>query len=739
MQTRLKLQTAAGALDAASTLLAMEAEAVYAVGAGPGGVPASDFSVRMVLEAVRIAFQPGDGGSLPGSVEGKARLIRNAIRAAGDALLEQPEDRRGAGATIAVLAFDASDPSRACVLNVGNCRCYRFRGGRLDMLTRSVSPEDTASDTPLLASVLDAPIGSTEHVDVSEQYLELEAGDALILAPGGVMTDAVEPGATRAFRKTLETGPQAMLEGLAEVLRENGIDEGAFVVIRTLATGFTADAPAMPAPVSAVDQTVDTVSDAQTPAPAPGEPIEADEPGEIADPVSERPVVEAGESPEEHPVEATPELETEPESEPVEEPAEEQAPGARNPVREPASPAPRSTPRPVYRVGAALADSSASAASASTPSPASAESVPTRPKPVSPLSRPTVLKPSDGVRAETGKPMALLVAIAALAVIALIGFLGYRWWHSRSQREGDEALEAGANSVDLVAQAKMTGRWGDLDRKLAKLPPLPPADDEVYRAWTAFWLRASEASASETAMRTHLETLDVFCQQAGAPPAGGPASLALPPRERADVYARLVYDKQQTLHAAITTLIEAQNRRGDFPFADRPTQQAVFAGLGQFTRGRISTRLATVQGDFLAARVAEARLASWVDKRETERPIAELTLHQVAGEPLGQVQVSLDRAWEGVLETINGLSTDTTYWKRQLRADSPLLARINRLDAVRQNVLADRRRFGDIRSWRMNGTAKPLANWILSEAAALGPLLPRTGTTAPAPNAARRR
>ena len=735
MQNSLKFQSAAGALDEESCLLSLESDAVYAVGAGPDGVPVSGFPVRMVLEAVRIAFQPEDGSAVPVSVEGKARLIRNAIRAAGDALLEQPEERRAGGATVAVLAFDAADPSRACVLNVGNCRCYRFRGGRLEMLTRSVSPEQTESDTPLLAAVLDAPVGMSDHVDVAEQYIEVADGDALLLAPGGVITAEVEPALARSLKKTAAAGAQASLEGMAQVLRDHHIERGAFVMLQAAAEDAAAPAPAptadAPAPVDEPEPALVSASapaSAPVPPPAPlPEPVEPvvppapipePEPEVIAPPPRRRPVVPAA------PVGADDDLPPLPAA-----PAEAPAPRPANPQPRIASTARpgegRVKPAPVYRVGAAAANPPAPAAgpvsapSAPVPEPAAAKA-----KPSSPLSRPTVLKPEDGAKAETSKSSVSLVFAAAAVVLLLGGVFGYRWWHARSQREGDEALEAGANAVDLVAQAKMTGRWGELDGKLSKLPALPQTDDEIYRAWLAFWRHASEPATPETSMRSHLETLDALCQQAGAPPSGGASTLSLPPRERADLYARLVYDKQQTLHAAVATMLESQNRRGDFPFADRATQQSVMAALGQFTRGRLTTRMAGIQGDFLAAHMAESRLANWVDRRETEQPLTETALRQAVGEPLGQLQTSLDRAWDGLLEVVNGMSADTAAWKRQLRSDSPLLARINRIEAVRQNVIADRRRYGDVRSWRMNGAARPLANWLLSETAAVGAALP---------------
>ena len=177
------------------------------------------------------------------------------------------------------------------------------------------------------------------------------------------------------------------------------------------------------------------------------------------------------------------------------------------------------------------------------------------------------------------------------------------------------------------------------------------------------------------------------------------------------------------------------NQRADIPFDDHASQQVVLTGLDRFTRGRNTARINALRGDFAIVRTEEGQLNAWVNSTAAAIPLDEIALQQKPGEPLRKLQTGLDRAWENLFETINGLSTDIAHWRRQ-RIPADLQTRINRLEAVRLNIVNDRRKYGDIQKWRVNSSQKQLVKWLLTETSGIGNQLP---ASAPAPSTTTRR
>lgn len=722
MDNALQISSAAATIEgplageSGSGLLRLPDNKVFAVAAAADGCPADHFSVRLVLKALRIAFQPRDGSVPARRIEEKALLIRNALKAAGEAIASQPSEKRSGGATVVVLAFDDEDSSRACLIGVGDCRCYRIRNSRPERLTRTASAADTAAETPLLLDVLHTAIGMDETADVDEQFIDVEADDSFVLMPG-LLLRAGKPDIT--VGRALRRAPRGDAPEKIQCLIDEAVKEGSKLggAILVCAEGVVAEQPVapvepeIPAPIpTAVPTARDTVVE------MPIEAVEAEpDAGEDADPA------DIGNAKNE-----TSKIEIAPEEEP---PA---APPAAAPAPKPVPftfaqrPAPALAPKPAPKPAPEPAGDSAA------PIAAGAMAVA---KPQSPLTRPSLLRtaqmPDKPVTPKL--PLAAIIVIAGgLLVIAALGYGGYRLWKLHKVHVAEKELEQAARAGDLVKQTRTTGQWGALEKKIVGLTSLPSDDELSARAWIEFWHEAADPAFNDVAARQHLAMIDALSQFAGnTEPVAAPVWTSA---DRADAYSRLVFQKQQRLFAAVGQMLPAMNKRGDIPF-DRGAQEAVLTGIGQFTRGRNAQKLDGIRGSFASVRIAEGQLDAWLNGDDMNRPQTIAAIQQKPGEPLRQLQTNLDRAWDSIFEIVNSLGTDTAYWKKQSAAAS-LLPRINRLEAVRQNVIAERKKYGDIHRWRVSTQSKSLVNWLLAETATLGTQL---GKPTPPPATTSRR
>lgn len=718
---------------------------VFALAAGPDGRPSDSFAVRILTKALRIAFRPREGEDQPRDIADKTRLIRDAIRAAGEAILTQPAEKRSGGATLVALFFDDNDPARAGLIHVGDCRCYRFRNSRPERLTHALSAAQAEAETPLLMDVLSNAIGQDDRPEIEEEELAVAPGDAFALIPGSLFHLKPDQAVGRALRRVPNRGAALMAASLVEEALKTENTAGIALVVRT-------ESPETPAPTPPPEP-----AEAEKPAPeTPPEPLIT----ASAAPVEEKAAEKAGsavpEAPSGAPVgvdRASPSDEAEPAETPAEPgpdeaalaplPAAETARGDEDESeRKRAAPATReakleSLAKRTTRK--AVADETKVAAAAALPmtKPArpppatAAPSKPAAPKLQSPLTRSPLMQ-ANGEPQKTFPWIPVAALAAAILLLAGIVWLGVHLWHRFSSRSQNEAeLQRAATTADVLRLAQENGQWDQAEKELVGLPPLAPDDEITARSWISFWRKADASGFTDAEAVAHVVALDALIAQVG----GGlrPPAPKLGGATRADDYCRLVHAKQQQLAAAVQLSLRDLNKRADIPFPDLAVQKSVLAGLGQFTRGRYAQRLNSISGDFATARTSEGQLEAWLERRDMDRPQEQANLQRMPAEPLRLLGNSLDRAWEGLLDVATGTATDTAHWRKQPAAAS-LLPRLNRLDAVRQNIIADRKRAGDIHRWRMSGQTKQLAVWLLNETASLGATLSK-----PAPAAAPRR
>ena len=172
-------------------LLQQPLRGLVAVADGMGGHAAGDVASRIAVDVLddRTVEFAGD----------PTEQLADAVHAAPEAILKAARadpELQGMGTTLTALRVHESD---GCVIvHVGDSRAYRWRGERLEQLTRDQTwvqeqveagtlSEDRARDHPF-ASILTGALG-IEDQDIEVQVLEpeCEPGDTFLLCSDGLI------------------------------------------------------------------------------------------------------------------------------------------------------------------------------------------------------------------------------------------------------------------------------------------------------------------------------------------------------------------------------------------------------------------------------------------------------------------------------------------------------------------------------------------------------------------------
>ena len=171
-------------------------ERLILVADGMGGHRGGATASRLCVEAVGRAFELGEGlpdERLREGLDNANREVREAGR--GD------DELAGMGTTAVAMIFEPDGP--AWLAWVGDSRAYRFRSGRLQMLTRDhsvvaewvrlgVISEDEAETHPRRSELLRA-IGGADKVEIEVRRVEVLPGDRFLLCSDGLCGFLPEP------------------------------------------------------------------------------------------------------------------------------------------------------------------------------------------------------------------------------------------------------------------------------------------------------------------------------------------------------------------------------------------------------------------------------------------------------------------------------------------------------------------------------------------------------------------
>lgn len=235
------------------------AHGAFVVCDGMGGAASGEIASQLA----RDTFLNSIATLAPGPAPPRAQLFE-AIRAANQAVYRQAQRtraQRGMGTTLVSLLvvppIDEKAAATALVAHVGDSRCYRLRGGQLELLTRdhSLIEEQVEAGlmTPLEAAaspirnIITRAVGTYVTVEADLTAHPVQPGDIFLLASDG-LTGELEAHAIAALLRGLHLSrkprsaahpyPQSLLESACQTLIDAANAEGGSDNITVLLVAF---------------------------------------------------------------------------------------------------------------------------------------------------------------------------------------------------------------------------------------------------------------------------------------------------------------------------------------------------------------------------------------------------------------------------------------------------------------------------------------------------------------------
>ncbi|HTZ59736.1 MAG TPA: Stp1/IreP family PP2C-type Ser/Thr phosphatase [Acidobacteriaceae bacterium] len=157
---------------------------------GMGGAAAGEVASRMAVDAMLQAMSHGP--LTLGKLQEAVDLANHNVHRSA----EQNPARAGMGTTLVAMATRGD---RAWVAHVGDSRCYRFRDGALESLTRDHSLVDeqvrlgqltqAQAETSPMRNVITRAVGTQDEVDADVIEFTVSTGDLYLLASDGLMRE----------------------------------------------------------------------------------------------------------------------------------------------------------------------------------------------------------------------------------------------------------------------------------------------------------------------------------------------------------------------------------------------------------------------------------------------------------------------------------------------------------------------------------------------------------------------
>lgn len=207
----------------------------YAVADGMGGHAAgqiaSEIALKTTIKAYYADSSPMVEDSLRSAIQQANGLIYDAARAISE--------RNGMGTTLTVLVIRGEE---AFIAQVGDSRCYRLRGGRMEQITddhswvneqvkRGALTQEEAEMSPF-KNVITRSIGNSPSVDVDIFTEVLEAGDQFLLCSDGLSNEVSSDEMRDAMKRSAPSKAAWDLVDLA--LERGGRDNCTVLILKIL-------------------------------------------------------------------------------------------------------------------------------------------------------------------------------------------------------------------------------------------------------------------------------------------------------------------------------------------------------------------------------------------------------------------------------------------------------------------------------------------------------------------------
>jgi len=201
---------------------------------GMGGHTSGEVASQLAVETVGTLMLMGEGDMVLGSV------VEAANKAIIQAIEESPE-HEGMGTTIVMARFMGR---RIHFAHVGDSRIYRFRGGRLEQLTRDHSIIQELVDQGLFESAEEARgagvknniitrgLGIAHEVEVEEGADDVQNGDIYLFCSDGLSDMVADP----ILEETLSEGGDGLPDLCGKLLdlaiQNGGKDNVSLILVR---------------------------------------------------------------------------------------------------------------------------------------------------------------------------------------------------------------------------------------------------------------------------------------------------------------------------------------------------------------------------------------------------------------------------------------------------------------------------------------------------------------------------
>ena len=176
-----------------------------------------------------------------------AQMLQQYISLANKSIFDAASARpecAGMGTTLVVNVFYES---RVCVAHVGDSRCYRLRGDRLEQLTKDHSLLQEQIDSGLITAeqaryslnknLVTRALGIEALVPAEISEYRLETGDIYLLCSDG-LTDMVEPDSIRTMLVAGRGNLTQAAQQLVDAANQNGGRDNVSVVLVRVPDGY---------------------------------------------------------------------------------------------------------------------------------------------------------------------------------------------------------------------------------------------------------------------------------------------------------------------------------------------------------------------------------------------------------------------------------------------------------------------------------------------------------------------
>jgi len=228
-------------------------EGLFVVCDGMGGAAAGEVASRVAVDAVlkslcgprkAAAARDTDPGLIGDSSNSEfSVLLRDAVSDANHLVFSQAaNDSRlhGMGTTLVALLVQGS---KVWVAHVGDSRCYRYRDGALEQLTRDHSLVDEQvklgqltreeADRSPLRNVITRAVGSQRSVSTEISEIQTEPGDLFLLCSDGLTRELPDGRIETILKQTPDL--DAICKHLIDAANDaGGRDNVTCVVVRTV-------------------------------------------------------------------------------------------------------------------------------------------------------------------------------------------------------------------------------------------------------------------------------------------------------------------------------------------------------------------------------------------------------------------------------------------------------------------------------------------------------------------------